>query len=111
MFASQAKICYFEYMSVEHLKAIDVADLMISRVQNLCLQLRQTGFPKAANDLEDDFIKLYDRLLPFLASGDFDNPELLKIGDDMLDALNKVENVTCLVDFKDRIMKAFYREG
>lgn len=98
-------------MSTEHLKAIDVADLMISRVQSLCLELRKGGFPQAANDLEDDIIKLYDRMLPFLAAGDLGHPELAKIGDDMLVALNKVEKITTLVDFKDRIMKAFNRES
>lgn len=89
---------------------IYVADLMISRVQNLCRTLREQGFPQVANDLEDKFISLYDRMLPFMASQNYDDPELMRIGEEMSAALNKVENTTKLVDFRDRIMKAFNGE-
>lgn len=92
---------------VEQRTTIDVADLMISRVQNLCGTLRYEGFQHVANDLEDTMIELYDRMLPFLASNDYDNPALEQIANDMIAALGKVEKVTELVDFRDRIMQAF----
>ena len=94
-----------------HLKTIDVADLMISRVQALCHRLRQEGFQCSANDLEDTFILLYDRMLPFLATNDFDNPVLLEIAEEMLVALDKVEKVTELVDFREHIMRVFHGVG
>jgi hypothetical protein len=90
---------------------IEVADMMISRVQSLCMTLRHEGFRQQANDLEDDIIRLYDKLLPHLASRDYLNPQVLEIAEAMLKSLSRVGEITELVDFRDRIMKAFKRES